>query len=232
MAGIHYNVPGGGGGGPVNAVDVAVTNAPYDNQQQVNDALLYVPLLITGFGHAHGTQMKGSTLANVTLTWGYNKAVTSQLLNSVSKAVGLRTNTFAGANLTANTTYTLAATDGTTPRMTTATIAFANQRFAGVGAPGLTTPAGLGGVELVESRARTVTVTAGAGQKAYISFPLRLGANPGNPAAQQATYSVGGFAGGFTETVVSYTNPAGFAESYVIAETVNTGLGTITITVS
>ncbi|QIX59717.1 hypothetical protein HER32_00305 [Hymenobacter sp. BT18] len=214
------------GGGPVAASQVSVTNAGYDNQQEVNDALLYVALAITSFSHAHGVRLLGSTLASVTLSWAYNKAVTSQAVAGQLPAVAVRSLTLA-ENLTANKTYTLQATDGETLKTANATVYFSNDRFWGVGPAGLNGPGGLSGGgndrPATETRVKDFTVTAGPGQKIYYMRAARLGVG---------TYKVGGFEGGFVERLVSYTNSAGHIENFLIGESATDNLGVTTVNVS
>lgn len=225
MGGIHITPPAGGG--PVSAEMVSVTNTPYATQQQVNNSLLYVPLAITGFGHSHGVRLKGSTLADVVLAWSYNKAVASQTLGGVAQSAALRAYTYTGANLTATTTYALAATDGTTPRSANATVYFSNEVRYGVAAVGAGDSAfvnALPSVVLVagETRARSFTVTAGAGEYIWYAYPTRLGT---------ATFIIGGFEETFSVTTVARTNAAGFTENYYLCRSANAGLGLTTVTV-
>ena len=214
-----------GGGGVSSANRLTVTNAGFQNQQQVNDALLYVPLQVSYLGTGLGVQRKGSTLAAVTLGWGYNKVVTSQTVAGQSLAIGVRVLTLPAVNLTATTSYALAATDGQTPVGAGATVYFSNDRFWFVGTAGLNIPAA-GAVTdrpAVETRAIQFTLTAGAGQKIYYMRPERLGAG---------TYVVGGFEGGFIERIVTYTNATGYTENYIIGESTNTALGLTTVTIN
>lgn len=221
MAGLRFFL---GGGGAISADKVSVTNAPLTNQQQVNDRLLYVALGCTGFGATVGVQLKGSTLANVTLNWSYNKDVVSQTVVGVVQAVGLRTVTFA-AGITATTGYSLSASDGTASINANTAVYFSNDRFWFVGMPGLNVPPAGAAMDRPAGETRSIqfTLNAGAEQKIYYMRPARLGAG---------SYSVGGFTGGFAERTVAYTNAAGFTEDYIIAESTNTGLGATTVIVS
>lgn len=122
----------GGGGGVVAASDVTVTNAGFSNAQEIFDFLLYVPLQITAFTGGSNNEI-GSTVANIALDWTYNKAVTSQSLNQGIGAVTVaqRFWDIPGANITSNITYTLSATDGTTPRTANASVSFFPKRYWG-----------------------------------------------------------------------------------------------------
>jgi len=77
---------------------------------------------------------------------------------------------------------------------------------------------------LSNSKARSFTVSAGTGEYIYYSYPSRLGT---------ATFTVGGFAGGFSLiSTESHTNSNGYAESYYVYRSEQTGLGSTTVTVS
>ena len=214
-----------GGGGPVAASQVSVTNSGFANQQEIDDALLYIGLGITGFGHGLGVQRLGSVLASVTLGWSYNKAVVTQVVAGQVLPIGQRSLTLAAVNLTATKSYALTASDGTRQAGAATTVYFSNDRFWFVGAAGLNAPPAGAATDRPagETRAIQFTLNAGAGQKIYYLRPARLGAG---------TYVVGGFAGGFIERTVAYTNAAGYTEDYIIGESTNTALGLTTVTVN
>lgn len=214
-----------GGGGPVAASQVSVTNPGFANQQEVDDALLYVALAVTGFGYGLGVQLLGSVLADVLLRWSYNKPVVVQMAAGQALPIGQRSLLLAGVNLTASTSYALTASDGTRQTGAGTTVYFSNDRFWFVGPAGLNVPPPGAATDRPagETRAIQFTLTAGAGQKIYYMRPARLGAG---------TYVVGGFSGGFIERTVPYTNAAGYTEEYIIGESTNTGLGLTTVTVN
>lgn len=84
---------------------------------------------------------------------------------------------------------------------------------------------GLASSGLATTRSKSISVTAGAGEKIYICEPDRYGV---------PTFSVGGFAGGFITraTGISVTNAQGFTEGYSIYESVLAALGATTVTES
>ena len=98
-------------------------------------------------------------------------------------------------------------------------------RLASVRIVPLVTKEEHGSSELSGSRARTKTVTAGAGQYIWFAYPARLGA---------ATFKVGGFEGGFTlvDGSFSHTNASGYTEAYRVYRSDNAGLGATTVVVS
>jgi hypothetical protein len=220
---LRQRATGGALNGKIKAENVLVTNPGFSNQQEVNDALLYVPLAVAGFSQTLGVQLIGSTVQTVVLNWAYNKAVASQTVAGQVLTREVRSLTLNNLNLTANEVFHLDASDGQRNAGATCGLYFANDRFWGVGPAGLTDPAQLtgGGTDRTEGRAGQFTVNAGAGKKIYWVRPARFG---------PATYAVGGFTGGFTERTVSYTNAVGYTEDYLIGETVNAGLGPTTYT--
>jgi hypothetical protein len=84
---------------------------------------------------------------------------------------------------------------------------------------------GLANSALSASRNRTITVNAGPGQKIFYCYRAAYGS---------ATFTVGGFSGGFTNTalLVSLTNAYGFLENYTVWESDNPGLGLTTVVVT
>lgn len=217
---------GGGSGGRVTAANVTYDNATYPNVDAALDSLLYVPLQITSFTTGLGVQLKGSVLESVTLTWAFNHAIVSQTVAGVAIGAAARTRTIVGL-VSVNTTYTMSASDGTGTDTASVAVRFSNDRFWGVGAAGLT------GADLdtlsgtdrpaTETKAKTFTVTAGPDEKIYYAWPKRLGL---------ATFTVGGFSGGFTVSEGNYTNGAGYTETYYIAESSSANLGVTTVNAS
>jgi hypothetical protein len=79
--------------------------------------------------------------------------------------------------------------------------------------------------QLQLSRNGTFNVTAGPTQKVYYAYRTAYGA---------ATFTVGGFSGGFAldSSTISVTNTNGFTENYTLYESDNLGLGNITVVVT
>jgi hypothetical protein len=122
---------------------------------------------------------------------------------------------------------TLSATDGVDPDTDTNVYYFYNNRHWGVDSSTSLDEAGIEGLankELSNSRAKTFTVTAAAGEYIWYCYPTRLGT---------ATFTVGGFEGGFESPLtVSVTNPSGYTENYYAYRSTNAGLGSTTVVVS
>ena len=125
-------------------------------------------------------------------------------------------------------TYTLTTSDGNSTVAPTATTTWTQLVYWGVG------PAGGGGAAFIQalgnsqlqlSRNGTFNVTAGPTQKVYYAYRTAYGA---------ATFTVGGFSGGFAldSTTISVTNTDGFTENYTLYESDNVGLGNITVVVT
>lgn len=149
-------------------------------------------------------------------------------------------NTFQGPTVTVSNTnfpsvggtviFTLHATNGTSSPTATITHTFNNDRYWGVtslsGSVYTSTDvtAGFGNNDLVNSIPKTFTVNPGVGQYIVYAYPTRLGT---------ATFSVGGFAGGFLPAVtVSVTNASGYVENFSVYRSVNSNLGSTTVVVT
>lgn len=217
MAGpFEFFAPGrggdGGGGGPVSASMVTVTNDGYANAQEVFDALLYVALQITGLSGG-GTFEIGSTVNTVNLAWSYNKAVTSQSFNQGIGSLDIadRALSLTSLGLTTNRTWTLSATDGTTPRTAGTTVSFLPKRYWGVwedDAPDNTDILTLS-QELTGSRAKSIVFDCTGGRFPIYAWPKSLGALSG--------VTVGGLPfSDYTVTEMSFTNASGYTQDYYV----------------
>lgn len=204
------------------------TNDFTDAYKQMIDDLAYEPMTISSFTNNVNTVEMGSTVADVTLSWALNKEPKSQTLDGATLDKALRTKALTGQSITANKTWTLGATDERDKTVTKTTgVTFLNGVYWGVAADAQTFDSafilklskGLQG-----SKAKTFTVTAGAGQHIYYALPARYG-TPG--------FNVGGFDGGFGKAAtIDFTNASGYKESYDIYKSDNAGLGGTTVKVS
>lgn len=196
------------------------------------DELLYLAILINSFTNQHGNQEKGVTLANVGLDWARNKdSVTQTLTGSgispTDPGATATTFTIVGINLTSNGTWTINSGDGTNNAVRSTSINFFNKLHFGSRVTGTINDAfilGLGANSLQSTRATTFTVTAGASDKIYFAQPTAYG---------EATFLVGGFAGGFTKvaSAITHTNASGHAENYDVWESNSFNLGLTTVEV-
>jgi hypothetical protein len=130
-----------------------------------------------------------------------------------------------------NVQWTLTADDGVQADTFGRTATWVQRVYYGVATdPGPITEAfikaGLSGgaSPLASSRARTINVTAGAGEHIWYSFRDAYG---------DATFTVGGFSGGFSKVAtISITNGFGIAENYQVWKSDNVALGSTTVVVS
>ena len=166
----------------------------------------------------------GST-ASPKLTWHYtHSTIKSQTINSAVVEATLRTKTFTG--VTATTTYTLAATSNSdVQKSKSATITFANGVYYGKSTTSTYDSALISGLtkQLSNSKGRTITVNAGAGEYIFYCIPSRLGT---------CSFNVGGFDGGFTKVAtVNFTNSDNYKENYDIYKSDNANLGNTNVTI-
>lgn len=204
-----------------------------DELNTLRSDISYTPIAISSFT-SNVTQAEiGSTVNSVTLSYTLNKVPTTLKLdgNNITPAVSgsqILTNP-----LTANKTWTLAATDSgsssESPHSTTKTVtlSFLNKVYYGVKATGTINSAfvtSLSGKDFATSKAKTFTITTGANQYIWYACPTSFG---------QCTFKVGGFDGGFEPAqTISLTNESGHTENYYVYRSTNANLGATTVIVS
>lgn len=134
--------------------------------------------------------------------------------------------TFVKSSNNASATFTLHATKGASTQTPSASYSWLPRVFWGVGS-GVDTEAeieALANSALASSRARSFTVAPGVGEYIYYAFPDSYGA---------ATFTVGGFAGGFTDMgTVSITNAYAVTQTYRLYRSTNPNLGSTDVVVS
>lgn len=196
-------------------------------QQQIAD-ILYEPMAINSFKATPSTAEIGSTVNTITLDWTLNKipivlTVDGEAVDVESEGMGL-----ANVGITANKTWTLAATDerGATASKT-ASLTFLNGVYYGVADVSKTIDSAfiLGLTkELRSSKKPSISVNAGAGQYIYYCVPTRFGT---------CSFTVGGFSGGFSlVATIEFTNASGYAENYYVYRSDNAGLGSTAVTIA
>jgi len=148
----------------------------------------------------------------------------------VSGSASLTSETIAyPASKNTSITFTLGATGNDSSYVTsTDTITFRNNNYYGVSSSASLTGGDLGSLTafLDNNRAATVSVNAGSGEYIYYAYPSSYG---------DASFTVGGFAGGFSKLhggATAHTNSAGFSETYFIYRSDNASLGSTTVVVS
>ena len=65
---------------PIAAEDISVTNLGFSNQQDLNDYLLYVPIIISNFSTPVDIYEIGSVVTSLTFNWILNRDPVSQTL--------------------------------------------------------------------------------------------------------------------------------------------------------
>lgn len=180
------------------------------------DALEYQEIKINSFTASPTVCELGSS-NTIHLAWTINKAATQQTINGMS----VTGNSKDFASVTTNMSYTLNVTDGQTSASKSASVSFANQIYFGA-ASDLTHVTDLSKV-LSNTKTRTITVNAGAGEYIVYAIPARLG---------DVTFFVGGFEGGFEDPEEqTLTNASGYQERYKVYRSTNAGLGETTVEV-
>ncbi len=160
----------------------------------------------------------GQVVNDVHLSWTYNKvAVTSQSIAPTPGPVGLalRDIQLTALGLIADTTFTLTASDGGPPAVSSVTVAFQRRRFWGVSA--IATPASgafidtLANSELANDAHQSRNFD-GQGQYLYFAWPASFGP----PTFLWGPAGSGDKSTGWVKTTVSYTNSFGHTEDYDI----------------
>jgi len=137
-----------------------------------------------------------------------------------------------GAAVAEAVTFRITATVDSVSKTRDVTLTYVNERLWGIStvddidtAAEIDTFRTAQSKELSNSRAKTFSVTAGAGE--YIYYIIR-------DALGTPTFTIGGFEGGFSKVGdnVSWTNPRGFVENYDVWRSDNANLGTTTVVVS
>jgi hypothetical protein len=126
-----------------------------------------------------------------------------------------------------NVTFTLNATKGLETSTSTETVLLCNNIFWGISVKANTyleaDVEGLATSAISDTKGRSFTVTAAAGEYIIYALPKRLGT---------VEFWSGGFLGGFqSPETVSVTNSKSFAEDYYVYRSDNSGLGLTTISV-
>lgn len=198
-----------------NAIDIVQL------KEDVSD-LMYTPIAVNSFTNNIQRAEIGQTITDVTLSWALNKDPESVFVNGEEQpAESNGSLELTGLTLTADTSWTLEATDerGATATKTTK-LQFLNGVYYGVGAElDVTTLTKV----LTSSRARTFTCDAGAGEYIWYLCPARLGT---------CNFNVGGFDGGFDASTMEITNASGYTETYNVYKSTNAALGSTSVSVS
>lgn len=189
---------------------------------------LYAAMAISSLTATPSQAERGSTVADVALKWSMSKVPASLTLDGAEVDPSLTSTAVEGANLTADKTYALKATDARGASATrNATVYFRDKRHWGEGSwdADALTDAALNGMsgELATSRAKTFSATAGEGEFIYYALPHGWGT---------PVFYVGGFEGGFELLkTFDHVNASGATVSYDVWRSSNAGLGATTVEV-
>ncbi len=173
-------------------------------------ALEYEDITITSFTASTSVCELGSS-NTINLAWSLNKAATQQTINGMAVTGNSKAFTY----VTTGMTYMLNVTDGHTSASKSVSVSFANQIYYGA-ASNLSSVTSLSKV-LSNTKTRTITVDAGAGEYIIYAIPARLG---------DVVFYVSGFEGGFEPPVNQIiTNASGYQETYKVYRSTNANLG-------
>lgn len=217
------------------ASDVSYTNASYPLQDTVEKALNaiwnrldYVPITINSLSVNPSTLIYevGTEISSLVFNWSLNKTPTNQTFNGTTVANDTTTFTY-DTPFSTNKTFTLNVSDSTKSAQKAINIQFQSQIFFG----GASKPndydsafiLGLSNHKFNNSSYRgSFTITAGAGEYAYICCPKSWNI--------PSVCKIGGFSTELVkENSISFTNSSNGVVTYDIVRTTHTGLGSITM---
>lgn len=218
-----------------NASDVSYENASYPLQDTVEKALNaiwnrldYVPITINSLSVNPSTLIYevGTEISSLVFNWSLNKTPTNQTFNGTTVANDTTTFTY-DTPFNTNKTFTLNVSDSTKSAQKAINIQFQSQIFFG----GASKPndydsafiLGLSNHKFNNSSYRgSFTITAGAGEYAYICCPKSWNI--------PSVCKIGGFSTELVkENSIAFTNGSSGVVTYDIVRTTHTGLGSITM---
>ena len=197
------------------------------NYKTALDYLLYYDLTISLYCNQSTNLEVGESLNSITFTWNYNKdGISFQSFDGENiRDLSIREYTY-NTPLSENKTFTLKASDERKTFSKSISFNFKYGRYWGVNASETLSGSDISSLnkELSNGRGKTFTVFCGEGLYIYYCYPMSWGA---------ATFSVGGFVGGFELVgTVAFTNSKGDTSDYYVYRSTNHSLGDTTVTVS
>lgn len=197
------------------------------NYKTALDYLLYYDLTISLYCNQSTNLEVGESLNSITFTWNYNKdGISFQSFDGENiRDLSIRVYTY-NTPLSSNKTFTLMASDERKTFSKSISFNFKYGRYWGVNASETLSGSDISSLnkELSNGRGKTFTVFCGEGLYIYYCYPMSWGA---------ATFSVGGFVGGFELVgTVAFTNSKGDTSDYYVYRSTNHSLGDTTVTVS
>ena len=197
------------------------------NYKTALDYLLYYDLSISLYCNQSTNLEIGESLDSITFTWNYNKdGISFQSFDGENiRDLSIREYTY-NTPLSENKTFTLMASDERKTFSKSISFNFKYGRYWGVNASETLSGSDISSLnkELSNGRGKTFTVFCGEGFYIYYCYPMSWGV---------ATFSVGGFVGGFELVgTVAFTNSKGDTSDYYVYRSTNHSLGDTTVTVS
>ena len=197
------------------------------NYKTALDYLLYYDLTISLYCNQSTNLEIGESLDSITFTWNYNKdGISFQSFDGENiRDLSIREYTY-NTPLSENKTFTLMASDERKTFSKSISFNFKYGRYWGVNASETLSGTDISSLnkELSNGRGKTFTVFCGEGLYIYYCYPMSWGV---------ATFSVGGFVGGFELVgTVAFTNSKGDTSYYYVYRSTNHSLGDTTVTVS
>ena len=190
---------------------------------QLTDEINYLhPLTISGFSVSPGIAEKGSTVSTQTFTYSVNRRGAIVKLEDTIVSGGKATR---NDILTDNTFYTLSAKYGNESKEASCKILFVPPIYYGTSQSYALSSENVRTLARKLSIYRDMSFTVNAASGYYILYALPV--SLGTP-----TFKVGGFEGGFVLAgTFDFTNSSGHTESYYLYRSVNSGLGSTTVSV-
>lgn len=233
--------PGPAGPGatfPIPADQISVEQPGYANLQEVIDYLLYIPTVINSFTVPVTVYEIGSSVAALNFTWVLNQNPISQAITGPQLTppvlIPAQRNVAVILNAPLNPavvgssfTYNLGVTDAFNTVNANLAVQFFNGIYFGDAAlPGAVNSAFVTSLTKVLQSTRSRSFTSNAGPGVYTWFAHRS-------ALGTASFTVGGFPGGFEAAViVSVTNSSGFTENYNVYRSTNPNIGPVGVVVA
>ena len=199
---------------PIDDLQVTHADPDFPDVKTALNYLLYKAPVINSFTNDVNQVEIGSKVTALTLNWAFNKKIVKATIdNGVGDVSTVFTKALTGLALTADTTFTLSATDEkpTTVSKST-TVRFLNKVYYGESANTSLANADVLalGNNLATGTTMSHTYNCSGGKYMYIVMPSSFGLTT-------AKFSVGGLANSdWSKTTISFTNASGYTSNYDI----------------
>ena len=218
---------------PLPADDVSVTNLGFSTLQEALDYLLYVPLALSGLSPTISTYETGSSVNSMGFTWNSNRTnFTSLVLTGGGESDALATTAVAhtlvfGTPITSTTNVTLTAIDTSITPNNVQVLSTNINFYWGVYWGSEEIPVSLNSAflnnilskRLQSGKSHSFTSNA-TDSLTYVWYAYKKSLGV-------ASFTVGGFAGGFEPPItLSHTNEEGATADYYVYRSTNSFIGT------